>query len=112
MSPGDVVWVPFPHVEDNRLQSRPALIVATGLGSALNLCWALMITAAANPAWPEDVLIPGDEATGLRTPSRIRTGKIATLAAAHATLIGRLPNAAWNEVRGRLAAILPDGNAA
>jgi mRNA-degrading endonuclease toxin of MazEF toxin-antitoxin module len=104
--PGDIVWVPFPHVEDNRIQSRPALIVATGLAGSLNLCWALMITAAANPAWPEDVLIGDDEATGLRAPSRIRTGKIATLASENATPIGRLPETRWVEVCERLGAIM------
>lgn len=106
MSPGDVVWVPFPHVEDNQLRSRPALIVATGLGGALNLCWALMITAAVNPGWPDDVLIDADPATGLQTPSRIRTGKIATLAAANATRIGRLPARPWADVRSRLGATM------
>jgi mRNA-degrading endonuclease toxin of MazEF toxin-antitoxin module len=102
LSPGDIVWVPFPHVEDNQIRSRPALIVATGLGGALNLCWALMITAAVNPAWPEDVLIDSDPATGLRVLSRIRTAKIATLGTASATLIGRLSDHQWSAVRERL----------
>jgi hypothetical protein len=60
VTPGDIVWLPFPHVEDNRMQSRPALIVATGLGVSA---------------------------------SRIRTGKIATVAASGATPVGRLPDA-------------------
>ena len=106
MTPGDIVWLPFPHVEDNRMQSRPALIVATGLGGALDLCWALMVTAASNPAWPGDVMIADHEPTDLPVPSRIRTGKIATVAAAGATLVGRVPEDIWNDVRGRLAAAL------
>ena len=106
MTPGDIVWVPFPHVEDNSLQSRPALIVASRLAGSLDLCWALMITAETNPAWPEDVVVHDSTATGLPIPSRIRTGKIATLAAASATPIGRLPEGAWHEVRERLATTL------
>ncbi len=102
MSPGDVVWVPFPHVEDNRMQSRPALVVATGLGGALDLCWALMITAAGNAPWPGDVLIADAAAAGLPAPSRVRTGKIATLPAASATRIGRLPEGDWAEVGAML----------
>jgi mRNA interferase MazF len=100
--PGDIVWVPFPHVETSQLQSRPALIVATGFAGSLDLCWALMITAAANPAWPEDVLIGDDKATGLPVPSRVRTGKVATVAAASATPVGRLPDADWRAVQARL----------
>lgn len=106
MTPGDIVWVPFPHVEDNRLQSRPALIIATGLAGPLDLCWALMITAAANPAWPEDVMLSDHGSAGLPAPSRIRTGKVATVPAADATRIGRLPAAVWADVCARLAATL------
>jgi mRNA-degrading endonuclease toxin of MazEF toxin-antitoxin module len=103
VTPGDIVWVPFPHVEDNRLQSRPALIVAIGLAGSLNLCWALMITAASNPGLPEDVLIDDDAATGLNAPSRVRTGKVATLVAASATPVGRLPDGTWRAVQAKLA---------
>lgn len=48
LAPGDLVWVPFPRVEDNRLRSRPAVILATGLAGKHELCWALRVTAAAN----------------------------------------------------------------
>lgn len=106
MTPGDIVWVPFPHVETNQFQSRPALIAATGLAGEHDLCWALMITAAVNVPWPNDVLIDDDPATGLPIPSRVRTGKIATLAAASATPIGRLPDANWQEVRTVVAKTL------
>lgn len=105
IAPGDVVWVPFPHVEENRLRSRPAIIVATGLAGAHNLCWALMITAAANETWPEDVPIADYRAVGLSIPSSIRLAKIATLPAAAATRIGRLPDAVWSDVRRRLSVL-------
>lgn len=91
------------------MQSRPALIIAAGLGGALDLCWAVMITSAANPAWPEDVLVADHEAAGLPAPSRVRTGKIATIPAASTTHVGRLADDVWAEVRGRVAAILAAG---
>lgn len=105
IAPGDVVWVPFPHVEEKRLRSRPAIIVATGLAGAHNLCWTLMITAAANETWPEDVPIADYRAVGLSIPSSIRLAKIATLPAAAATRIGRLPDAVWSDVRRRLSVL-------
>lgn len=39
VTPGDIVWMPFPHVEGNRMHSCPALIVASGLGGPLDLYW-------------------------------------------------------------------------
>lgn len=104
-APGDLVWVPFPHVEDNRLRSRPAVIVATGLAGKHDLCWALMVTATANEPWPEDVPIADHRAVGLAIPSSVRVAKVATLSAAAATRIGQLPTAVWAEVRGRFAGI-------
>ena len=112
LAPGDLVWVPFPHVEDNRLRSRPAVIVATGLAGPLDLCWALMVTAAANDPWPEDIPIDDHRAIGLAIPSSIRVGKVATLAAAAATRIGPLPDAIWRAVCRRFAAIAPIGETA
>ena len=106
VSPGDLVWVPFPHVEDNQLRSRPALIVATDLAGSLGLCWALMITAAANEAWPEDIRITDHGAAGLAIPSSVGTAKVATLTTATTTRIGRLPEATGHAVRARLAATL------
>lgn len=95
---GDVVWVPFPHVEDNRLRPRPAIIIATGLGGALGLCWSLMVTSAANRAWPGDITIADHQAVGLPIQSRIRTAKVATLEEASAKVIGRLPPEIWAQV--------------
>lgn len=57
-----------------------------------------MITAAANAPWPGDVLIAGEGGTGLPIASRVRTGKIATITAASATPIGRLPEKDWAQV--------------
>jgi hypothetical protein len=63
-----VVAVPFPYVERMVQQRRPALVVAAGLG-AHDLLWVLMITAAVNPRWPDDVEIIDHEAAGLPIPS-------------------------------------------
>lgn len=109
LAPGDLVWVPFPHARDNRLRSRPAAIVATGLAGAHDLCWALMVTAAANEPWPEDVPIADHAAVGLSIPSSVRVAKLATLHAATATRIGRLPEAVWAEVRERFSGIARSG---
>lgn len=109
LAPGDLVWVPFPHVEDNRLRSRPAVIVATGLAGTHDLCWALMVTAATNEPWPEDVPITDHQAVGLAIPSSVRVAKVATLPSAVATRIGRLPEAVWIEVRARFAGTAREG---
>ena len=45
-------------------QRRPALVVAAGLGAAQDLLWVLMITAAANPRWPDDVEIDDHAGSG------------------------------------------------
>lgn len=104
MTPGDIVWVPFPHVETNQLHSRPALIVAAGLAGDHDLCWALMITAAANAPLTGDVQIVEERGTGLPIASRVRTGKIATITASSATPIGRLSEKDW----ARVCAVLAD----
>jgi mRNA interferase MazF len=98
----DVIAVPFPYVERPIRQRRPALVVAAGLGSSLDLLWVLMITSAANPRWPEDVEIDDHAAAGLPIPSIARTAKIATIEARAASRLGMLigQNAA------RVAAIL------
>lgn len=93
LTAGDVVWVPFPHVEDNRRRPRPALIVATGLGPDASLCWAMMITNAGRAGWPGDLGIADHDALRLPIPSKIRTEKIATLDGSLATKLGRLPDA-------------------
>lgn len=86
----DVVAVPFPYVERPIQQRRPALVVAAGLGVAEDLLWVLMITAAANPRWPDDVEIEDHARAGLPIASIARTAKIATLEARAATKLGRI----------------------
>ena len=97
-----IVTVPFPYVERPIHRRRPALVVLTGLGAAHDLLWVLMITAAANRGWPEDVAIDDHTAAGLPIPSIVRTAKIATIAAVDARPLGVLPA----EATARIARIL------
>jgi mRNA interferase MazF len=91
----DVVAVPFPYVERPIRQRRPGLVVLAGIGAgsgaADDLLWVLMITAATNRGWPDDVEIDDHAAAGLPIPSIVRTAKIATLASADARPLGTLP---------------------
>jgi len=89
---GDVVKVPFPYTDRATRQSRPALVVSTNdLEDAHGLLWVLMITSAENRGWAGDVAIIDLDAAGLPAPSVIRTAKIATIEAIHATPLGRIP---------------------
>jgi len=101
---GDVVKVPFPYTDRATRQWRPALVVAAGvLEDAHGLLWVLMITSAANRRWPGDVTIRDLPAAGLPAPSVVRTAKIATIDAADAEKLGRVPTAILRQVAGRLS---------
>ena len=83
--------------------SRPAVVLTPApLGPAGLLIWTAMITNASRAEWPDDIHIPDAEALGLVIPSKVRTAKIASVAAAAATPIGRLDPALWSEVRDRV----------
>lgn len=86
----DVIAVPFPYVERPIQQRRPALVVAERRGGSRDLLWVLMITAAANPRWPEDVAIDDHEGAGLPIVSVVRTTKIATIEARAASRLGTI----------------------
>jgi mRNA interferase MazF len=86
----DVVAVPFPYVERPIQQRRPALVVAADLGGPHDLLWVLMITAAANPRWPDDVEIDNHDSAGLPIASVVRTAKIATIEARAASKLGEI----------------------
>lgn len=100
--------VPFPHVESDRLQMRPALVVSTQpIGGPGPLFWAVMITSAENRGWPDDVsLLDRYAECGLKIPCVIRCAKIATFEAASAGAIGQLPEDLLAEVRRVLSTIL------
>lgn len=102
-SAGDIVWVPFPHVESDEIKSRPALVISnTPIGPDGALFWAMMVTNALRPGWPGDMMIENLSAAGLPHPSKIRTAKIATLEAEGAEPIGRIDDALLAEVRERM----------
>jgi len=89
-SQGDVVKVPFPYTDRSTRQSRPALVVSTGLEDAHKLVWVVMITSAENRGWPGDVAITNLAEAGLPAPSVVRAAKIATIDATDATKLGRV----------------------
>lgn len=87
----DVVSVPFPYTDRAALERRPALVIsAPTLESRFGFLWVLMITAAENQSWHDDVSIPDHHAVGLPIPSIIRPSKIATVEASRARLRGRI----------------------
>lgn len=106
MTPGDIVWVDFPHVESNRRRSRPAVVIANANGGPFDLFWAAMITGSARAAWPDDVIIDEYRSIGLPIPSAVRTAKMSTFLRDAAEPIGRLHEATFQRVMARVTAIL------
>ena len=105
---GDIVSVPFPHVESSRINKRPALIICDQpIGPDGLVIWALMITSATNKGWPGDVEIPDHMGVGLPIPSVIRTEKISTIEVRDATPIGRVSDRLFNDVLSRVINYLP-----
>ena len=104
--PGDIVRVPFPYVENERVGHRPALVVRVFEPVAgLHLLWTLMITTARNTSWNGDILVGERHAEfGLPVPCVIRTGKIATIEIEQAEYRGRIPAALFDQVLSQLAA--------
>ena len=97
---GDVVWIAFPHVENERKRVRPALVISDRMvGPGNSLVWAMMITNALRPDWPGDIIIADHQAVGLPHASKIRTAKIATLEVEGAEKMGRVSKALLAEVR-------------
>jgi mRNA interferase MazF len=64
-----------------------------------------MITAAANPRWPEDVEIDDHAQAGLPIASVVRTAKIATMEARAASKLGRIQR----QITAQVAALLKRG---
>ena len=97
---GDVVWIAFPHVENECKRVRPALVISDRMvGPGNGLVWAMMITNALRPDWPGDVIIADHQAVGLPHASKIRTAKVATLEAGGAEKIGLISKALLRKVR-------------
>jgi mRNA interferase MazF len=101
-SQGDVVKVPFPYTDRSTRQSRPVLVVSTGLEDAHKLVWVVMITSAENRGWRGDVAITNPDEAGLAAPSVIRAAKIATIEATDATKLGKVLTAQLRRVIDRV----------
>ena len=97
---GTVVRVPFPYTDRPVRQHRPALVVSDGpVGDEGRLLWVVMITSAENRPWAGDVDLGDDyRSVGLPAPSLVRPAKIATIEAADADPLGRLPDDALGRV--------------
>ena len=97
---GDIVRVPFPFVERDRLQARPALIISRPVGAGGLLQWSVMITSAQRGSWPGDISTGSGHAEfGLPVPCFIRTAKIAALeVAAIERRLGRVSSALLEQV--------------
>ena len=97
--------MPFPYVERPRHEVRPAVVVSQRLlGGEAGLFWSVMITSAANRGWPDDISLEERfEECGLRVPCVIRTAKMASLEAASASKIGRLPDDLLKLLKARVA---------
>lgn len=103
----DVVSVPFPYTDRAAMQRRPALVISrTELEARTGLVWVLMITAAENRAWDDDVPIPDHHAVGLPIPSIVRPAKVATVDAARAQFRGKLPAAVARRVAAAVRTII------
>ncbi len=103
-SPGALVRVPFPYVDQAKRAYRPAVVVAQVTGGPTGpLLWVLMVTSAENRRWPGDVALIDDHAAiGLPAPSLIRTAKIATVAAGDAEWRGDIGPIHWAAVSAQL----------
>ncbi|MBK7250018.1 MAG: type II toxin-antitoxin system PemK/MazF family toxin [Gammaproteobacteria bacterium] len=101
---GDVVKVPFPYTDRSTRQSRPALVISSEtLENNHRLLWVLMITSAGNRGWPEDVPVSDLGSAGLPAASVVRPAKIATIDAADAQKLGRLPAVTLRKVLAHVA---------
>ncbi len=100
---GDVVRVPFPHVESNVRRYRPAVVVTRRpVGPDGLLIWVAMITSAERAHWPGDIQIDDHRTAGLPIASVIRTAKLATLETSSADQLGRLSAAQISKVQAQL----------
>ena len=86
MQKGDIVLIPFPFTDLTGSKKRPALILMVG---KLDVTVSFIST---QPHWqePTDLLLQPNSVNGLKKPSLIRVGKIATID--KTLVIGKLGN--------------------
>jgi len=106
-----VVAVPFPCMEGDRVQRRPAVVVSEPiLARRHGLYWVVMVTSAENPRWPDDVAVSDLALAGLPRSSVIRPAKIATIQQDRVVRrLGELALADRRAVRGAMKTLLGKG---
>jgi mRNA interferase MazF len=103
MKKGDIVLIPFPFTDLSGTKLRPALVLAV---SSADITVAFITTQT---GWKEatDVEIQPDANTGIKKPSLIRPGKLATIDKTFAIgKIGTLPDHLIDRVNTSLKSIL------
>ena len=86
MQKGDIVLIPFPFTDLTGSKNRPALILLPGQLD-VTVCF---ISTQLHWQEPTDLLLQPNATNGLKKPSLVRIGKIATID--KALLIGKLGN--------------------
>ncbi|MCB0567096.1 MAG: type II toxin-antitoxin system PemK/MazF family toxin [Phaeodactylibacter sp.] len=92
MEKGDIVLIPFPFTDLTGSKKRPALILLSG---SLDVTVSFISTQL---HWqePTDLLLQPNSTNGLKKPSLVRIGKIATID--KALVIGKLGNIDTKEI--------------
>jgi mRNA-degrading endonuclease toxin of MazEF toxin-antitoxin module len=107
ISQGDIVIAPFRFTDLDRYRARPVLVVshAETYGATQHII-GVMVTLAADSAWPLDVPVKDCVAANLREGSIVRM-KLFTIAQdVVGPKIGRIDEATLTEVRATLRAVL------
>lgn len=93
MQKGDIILIPFPFTDLSGSKKRPALVL---IPRASDITVSFISTQL---RWQElmDLLLQPDATNGLKKPSLVRIGKIATID--QALVIGRLGRISAKEIR-------------
>lgn len=92
MQKGDIVLIPFPFTDLTGNKKRPALILVPG-GLDITVSF---ISSQLHWQDPTDLLLQPNITNGLKTPSLVRVGKIATVD--KALVLGKLGNISAEEI--------------
>lgn len=99
MAKGDIVLITFPFTDLSGTKLRPALVLVEA-SSDLTVCF---ISTQLGWREPTDLLLQPTHANGLKKPSLVRTGKIATLDKTLAKgLLGQLSQKEVSDVNAKL----------
>ena len=102
MKPGEVIWVEFPGVVQNK--RRPAIVLSSSTYHAHrpDVIVGLVTSQTAQATAPTDHLIQDLRAAGLRVPSAFRAFIITLPRSAILNTVGSLAPADWQEVVARV----------